>query len=140
MYLSNCFFWRGKILQYTAGILDCCVFRPVNACVGMHSHGRKQWKTFKNYEKVPFSSCTRETHERLTRKTIEILYVTIVHRVLWKVELYEILFSYKIPRKSISGQTIWIPDRLAFQNRTFENWMTFHHPNAKLIWYSVLHY
>ena len=29
-------------------LLICCVFRPASACLGMHLHGLKQWKTMKN--------------------------------------------------------------------------------------------
>ena len=32
----------------------CCVFWPANACLHMHSHGRKWYKTFKNHVKSTF--------------------------------------------------------------------------------------
>ena len=42
-----------KVLQegLDRGIISkeyCCVFRPANACLRMHSHGRKQSKTLEN--------------------------------------------------------------------------------------------
>ena len=43
----------------------CCVFRPVNACLRMRSHGRKRSKTFKNHEKHLF----HHAHEEKRRKT-----------------------------------------------------------------------
>ena len=36
-------------------LLLCCVFWPANACLHMHAHGRKQWKTLENHEKSTFS-------------------------------------------------------------------------------------
>ena len=45
-----------------------CVFWPAIAYLRMRSHGPTRSKTFKNHEKVPFSSCTREAHARLTKK------------------------------------------------------------------------
>ena len=48
----------------------CCVFQPANACLRMSSHGRKRQKHSKMMKKVPFSSCTQEVHEKLTKKKV----------------------------------------------------------------------
>ena len=57
-------------INQKGNIQTCCVFRPVNACLRMRSHGRKRSKTFENHEKVPFSSWTQEAHLRLTKKKV----------------------------------------------------------------------
>ena len=65
--------WQTKVVIHANLVLTketpkgiywsyCCVFQPVNTCLRMHSHGRKQWKTLKNIKKVLFY----RTHERLT--------------------------------------------------------------------------
>ena len=57
---------RDQILTRSLGA--CCVFRPANACLRMHSHSRKWQKTFKKDEKVPFARGTREVYEEKQRK------------------------------------------------------------------------
>ena len=55
-------------------VFTCCVFRPANACLHMHSHGRKRQKTFKNDEKSIFY----ERHKRgLRRKTKKSLFASV---------------------------------------------------------------
>ena len=61
-----CFFYVDAQLD-DASVM-CCVFRSVNACLRMRSHGRKQWKTLKKYLKSAFLSYARETHVRLMQE------------------------------------------------------------------------
>ena len=39
-----------------------------NACLRIHSHGQKQWKTLKNYQKSTFLLYAWEAHIRLTQE------------------------------------------------------------------------
>ena len=71
----------------------CCVFHSANACLDMRSHDQKQQKTFKNDEKVPFSSCAREAYKENRRKKFvgQQLGVTIKSwlklKQLWRKEI-----------------------------------------------------
>ena len=84
--------------RFKISILSCCVFWPANACLGMRSHGQKQWKTFKIMKKVPFPLCVREAHVgdiKNEEKSLWALHEPLV-RILEKVLFDDFLMFFII--------------------------------------------
>ena len=143
---------KGKITFYPCfckhcGILLCCVFWPANACLRMHSHGRKRWKTFKNDEKVPFPSCAREAHVRHMKKNEEKRYffyrlLVKIHNTQWVLKNFGSFFllfgqhkksKFKVERWKIALILIILSQKLGLikeSDRFFKKWKKLSNLNA----------
>ena len=125
----------------------CCVFRPVNTCLCMRLHGRKQWKTFENYEKSTFSivrtrgSCKTNEEKRRKKFVGQRLGVTLKSPLtpkswllIWKIVVL-ILFLHN-PR-------MWVKPIFIYLKKVLFNdfWMffiVFDHANAcASMWFLV---
>ena len=59
-------FYLNLIQRFLVNFLTgCCVFWPANACLCMHLHGWKWWKTLGNSWKSSFSSGLYEAYTRI---------------------------------------------------------------------------